>query len=109
MRVLASLLVLAVMLLGMAKLAALDLPALVVTQKDRMFSEKDVTLAAKGHIRFKNEDDYLHQLYVSAPAFSFDSGEQKPGEIVDVQFPVPGDFKVLCSIHLKMKLNVHVR
>jgi plastocyanin len=46
---------------------------------------------------------------VDSAAFSFDSGDQKPGSITPVTFPATGDFNVLCAIHPKMLLVVHVR
>jgi plastocyanin len=32
----------------------------------------------------------------------------EPGSKVDITFPAAGDFNVLCGIHPKMKLSVHV-
>jgi plastocyanin len=45
---------------------------------------------------------------LSSDTFSFDSGDQQPGSKFDVTFSVPGDYTVLCGIHPKMKLAVHV-
>ena len=36
------------------------------------------------------------------------SGDQEPGSKVDVAFTELGNFTVLCGIHPKMKLVVHV-
>jgi len=56
-----------------------------------------------------NDDgDLLHHAYVESKQFSFDSGGQEPGAKVDITFPVSGAFTVLCGIHPKMKLLVHV-
>ena len=41
--------------------------------------------------------------------FKFDSGDQEPGSKTSVKFPVAGTFDVLCAIHPKMKLTVHVK
>jgi plastocyanin len=38
----------------------------------------------------------------------FDSGDQQPGTRTDITFATPGDFEVLCAIHPKMRLVVHV-
>jgi plastocyanin len=57
-----------------------------------------------------NDDgDLLHHAYVQSDTFNFDSGDQQPGSRIDVVFSVPGEFKVLCGIHPKMRLLVHVK
>jgi plastocyanin len=80
----------------------------VVAQKGRDFALKTVELHRGGQIRFTNEDGFLHQLFIHSPNLTFDSNEQGPGEVVDVAFPKAGDYTVLCGIHPKMKLAVHV-
>jgi hypothetical protein len=57
-----------------------------------------------------NDDgDLVHHAFIDSPIFSFDSGDQQPGSKTDVTLPVAGDFDVLCAIHPKMKLVVHVQ
>jgi plastocyanin len=80
-----------------------------VAQRNRDFAVKDLSVAAGDTVRFTNDDDFLHQIFVHAPGFSFDSSEQSPGENVDVTFSKTGDFRVLCGIHPKMSMAVHVR
>ena len=61
-------------------------------------------------IQIVNDDaDLLHHAYIDSPKFSFDSGDQKPGSVTPITFTVAGDFDVLCAIHPKMKLDVHVK
>ncbi len=80
-----------------------------VAQKGRAFSTAALDIAAGDTVRFTNRDGFLHQLFIHSPALTFDSDEQRPGENVDVRFPVAGDYRVLCAIHPKMALAVHVR
>ena len=81
-----------------------------VSQKGREFHPAEIAIKRGETISIVNDDgDLLHHAYVDAPAFSFDSGDQKPGSVTPVAFPVTGDFKVLCAIHPKMLLVVHVR
>ena len=80
-----------------------------VVQKGRAFSVPEIAVATGDTIRFTNEDGFLHQLFVHSAAFSVDSAEQKPGQDVDIRFPVAGEFHVLCAIHPKMDLSVEVR
>lgn len=86
------------------------LPQKTVSQKGREFHPAEISIQRGETIHIVNDDgDLLHHAYVDSPAFSFDSGDQKPGSITPVAFPVTGDFKVLCAIHPKMLLAVHVR
>ena len=95
--------------LAASTLALAEGAPLSVAQKNRDFATKDVAVARGDTVRFTNEDDFLHQVFVQAPNFSFNSDEQPPGRDVDVAFTVAGDFKVLCGIHPKMSMVVHVR
>ncbi len=90
-------------------LEAESLHLFTVLQKGRAFSVPEIIIATGDTVRFTNEDGFLHQLFVHSAAFDFDSAEQKPGQNVDVQFPVAGNFHVLCAIHPKMALSVEVR
>lgn len=88
---------------------ATALPQKTVSQKGREFHPGEVTIARGETIRIVNDDgDLLHHAYVDSAKFSFDSGDQQPGSVTPVTFPVSGDFNVLCAIHPKMLLVVHV-
>lgn len=94
--------------LGAWTVWAADIPT--VTQANRRFQPQQVEVERGGAVRFVNDDgQLLHHLYSTSPAFSFDSGEQEPGRIVEERFPVAGTFIVLCGIHPKMRLVVTVR
>jgi plastocyanin len=99
----------AIVALTPVTLFALGAPEMIVRQKNRLFSPTEITIAAGTSVRFDNDDPFLHQLYVSSPSFSFDSDEQAQGQSIHVRFPTAGDFRVLCGIHPKMALTVHVR
>jgi plastocyanin len=87
---------------------ALAAQTVVVSQSGRAFSASAVRIKAGDRLRFTNADEFLHQIYVRAAAFSFTSREQEPGEAVEVLFPTPGSFDVRCQIHPKMLLTVAV-
>ncbi len=81
-----------------------------VTQSKRMFQPQQVEVARGGTIRFVNDDgQLLHHVYTTSPIFSFDSGEQAPGQAIEERFNIAGTFIVLCGIHPKMRLAVTVR
>ncbi|MGN6460173.1 MAG: hypothetical protein ACTHLY_03120 [Pseudolabrys sp.] len=81
-----------------------------VSQKGREFQPGDITIKRGQSIAIVNDDaDLLHHAYLRTTAFSFDSGDQKPGSKFEVAFPTAGIFTVRCAIHPKMKLVVTVQ
>lgn len=89
--------------------AALAADTHYITQKKRSFSQSEITINAGDTIRFGNDDEFIHQVYVDSPAFKVDTAESEPGNNIDVKFTKSGDFEVHCHIHPKMLLIVHVR
>ncbi|NEU14120.1 hypothetical protein G3T14_18580 [Methylobacterium sp. BTF04] len=80
-----------------------------VSQKGRAFQPGSLVIRRGETVEIVNDDgDLLHHAYVDAPGFTFDSGDQEPGEKTQILFSVPGTFAVLCGIHPKMKLAVRV-
>jgi len=97
------------MLLGGAGWAAVSASPHQVSQKGRAFQPGELTIRRGETVQIVNDDaDLLHHAYAESERFSFDSGDQEPGSKTDVVFPVSGTFSVLCGIHPKMKLIVHV-
>lgn len=80
-----------------------------VVQNGRAFHPGEVTIARGEALTFTNSDEFIHQIFVSSPSFSFDTDEKSPGENVTETFSESGTFAVQCHIHPKMKLIVHVR
>jgi plastocyanin len=97
-------------LVGLGTLAGLALPQYTVSQKGREFHPGTIAIKRGETIEIVNDDgDLLHHAYIDSPKMTFDSGDQQPGSKTDVTFPTGGDFDVLCAIHPKMKLTVHVQ
>jgi plastocyanin len=97
-------------LIGAGTLVGLALPQYSISQKGREFHPGEISIKRGDVIEIVNDDaDLLHHAYVDSPKFSFDSGDQQPGSKTDITFPVAGDFNVLCAIHPKMLLVVHVQ
>ena len=95
---------------GLGTLVGLALPQYTVSQKGREFNPGQITIKRGETIHIVNDDgDLLHHAYIDSKEFSFDSGDQQPGSRTDITFPVAGKFDVLCAIHPKMKLEVHVQ
>jgi plastocyanin len=96
--------------LGLAISAGLAAAAspVVIVQVNRAFSVADVRIHRGDSLRFLNQDDFDHQIFVESPAFNFESDEASPGSEVDVRFTESGTFVVHCHIHPKMHLSVAV-
>jgi plastocyanin len=106
----AALAVFAAFLVSMGTWAAIAGQQFVVSQKGRQFKPGDITINRGDTLQIVNDDgDLRHHAYVDSDKFTFDSGDQEPGSKTNVTFPVAGDFDVLCAIHPKMKLVVHVK
>jgi plastocyanin len=85
-------------------------PPYAVSQKGRQFRPGEITIKRGELVQIVNDDgDLRHHAYVDSDTFHFDSGDQEPGSRTNIAFPATGDFDVLCAIHPKMKLTVHVR
>lgn len=79
-----------------------------VTQRDRAFSTASLAVKKGDVVQIANADTVVHHIYVESSGFNYDSGEQPVGRTLDVAFPLPGTFDVLCAIHPRMKLTVTV-
>ncbi len=81
----------------------------VVHQKDRAFTVRQIQVDTGDTVRFDNDDDFGHQVYARSPSFSFDTDETEPGNHADIRFSTAGHYRVLCHIHPKMRLDVDVK
>ncbi len=98
----------ALLLAGLAA-AAWGQEAPRIEQRDQKFHPSAVELKRGQTLLVTNEDPFIHHVYVETPQFNYDSGEQRPGRTLSINFNKPGDFVLQCAIHLKMKLKVAVR
>ncbi len=92
-------------------LLALAVPAMAadlsITQKNQTFSQLQATVHVGEGINFLNEDDVTHNITIKgADGDSDDLGLQKPGVTMKYKFDAKGVYKVVCSIHPKMKMTV---
>jgi plastocyanin len=100
---------LAAFALGVLISPALANEDLVIKQWATSFMAKKLTIDRGTVVQFMNGDPFLHHVYVESPRFSFDSGEQRPGTTFSARFDRPGEYVVMCAIHLKMRLPITVR
>jgi plastocyanin len=90
---------------------ATALPAEVhtIVQKDRTFSQTEITIKRGEKIAFKNADEVTHNVFSVTPGMEFDIRRQPPGGVSEISFDKTGVAEVRCSIHPKMKLVVTVK
>jgi plastocyanin len=80
-----------------------------IEQKNREFSQAEITISPGDSLIFKNSDDIVHNVFSVSKGMEFDIRRQAPGESSKVPFNNPGEAQVRCSIHPKMKLTVKVQ
>lgn len=80
-----------------------------IIQTGRAFHPGDIAIARGTTLNFSNQDEFIHQIYVDAEGFGYDSEEQSPGQVFHIAFPKAGTFPVRCHIHPKMLLMVQVK
>ena len=99
-----------IIIAGLCAGAALGAGPYLISQKNREFQPGKVSMKKGETLRIINDDgELLHHAYLANDKFSFDSGDQEPGSKTDITFALAGDFDVLCAIHPKMRLTVHVK
>ena len=82
----------------------------VVAQSHTTFDVDAVSVKAGDTITFSNKDDVTHNIQVFNSADDVeDRGLQKPGEDIKVRFDKPGEYKIRCAIHPRMKMKVTVQ
>ena len=82
----------------------------LISQKGKQFGPRDVALRTGEHVTIVNDDgNFVHHAYIEDDELAYDSGDIEPGARAVITFPKEGDFTVLCGVHPKMKLAVHVR
>ena len=100
----------AALLMALGTLGVVAQSQFMISQKGREFRPGTITIKRGDSVQVVNDDlDLRHHAYVDSDTFKYDSGDQEPGSKTKISFPVAGDFDVLCAIHPKMKLVVHVK
>jgi plastocyanin len=82
---------------------------IVVSQKNKEFSQKTVKLKVGDSIAFRNDDPFFHNVFSLSDTASFDLGSYPQGQSKSVKFTKAGTVEIECSIHPNMKLMVEVQ
>lgn len=81
---------------------------ITITQKNKTFSEKKITISKDQPITFVNDDNVAHNIYTIVDGNKKDLGLQRPGDSGQLSFDADGRYRVRCAIHPKMKMTVVV-
>lgn len=81
----------------------------VVSQKNKAFSVKKLTVKVGDTIKFSNDDNFAHNVFSLSSAKSFDTGSFGGGQSRSVTFDKPGKVEVECAVHPDMRLDVEVQ
>lgn len=82
---------------------------IVVSQKNKDFSQKHVKVKVGDSIAFRNDDPFFHNVFSLSDTTSFDLGSYPQGQSKSVKFTKAGTVEIECSIHPNMKLVVEVQ
>lgn len=99
----------AVALIAAAVASAAQADEHVVTQKNKSFSAKKLTVKVGDSIKFVNEDSFAHNVFSLSAAKSFDTGSFGNGGAKSVVFDKPGKVEVECAVHPDMTMIVEVQ
>ena len=96
-----------VCLLGMS--ASAFASDFTVGQRNKKFTEHDMTVSVGDTVYFRNDDPFSHNVYSLSEAKSFDLGSYPKGSSRAVTFDQPGEIEVGCAIHFDMMMTIHVK
>jgi plastocyanin len=101
----------ALLAVGVAAVPALAAD-ITVTQKNLAFSTNALSVHVGDLVHFDNPDAVTHNITITGPGPDGDSedlGLQKPGAPLSFRFAAKGRYRVVCSIHPRMKMTVNVQ
>jgi len=96
--------------------AAATVPALAaetsVKQAGQVFAPATLNIHVGDTVKFVNDDTVTHNVTIK-PAGSDEDAEdlglQKPGTPVSYKFAAKGAYRIICSIHPRMKMSINVQ
>ncbi len=80
-----------------------------VTQKNKAFSTKTISIHKGDTVHFLNEDPFFHNVFSLSDIQFFDLGSYPKGESKAVLFETVGKVEVECAIHSEMFLTIEVK
>jgi len=81
----------------------------LVSQKNKAFSTKKMTIKVGDSVKFVNDDSFAHNVFSLSAAKSFDLGSFGNGGTKTITFDKPGKVEVECAVHPDMRLDIEVK
>ncbi len=81
----------------------------VVGQKNKEFTEKNLTIKTGDSVKFENQDPFFHNVFSLSELKTFDLGSFKKGKSKTVTFDKAGKVEVECAIHPNMRMTIEVK
>ena len=81
----------------------------VVSQKNKSFSTKQLTVKVGDTVKFVNDDPFAHNIFSLSDTKSFDLGSYGHGLSKSVTMDKPGEVDVECAVHPEMKMTIQVQ
>lgn len=81
---------------------------ITITQKDKKFSKKEISVKQGQKITFINDDNVAHNVYTVIDGEKKDLGLQRVGDSGELVFKKKNTYRVRCAIHPRMKMRVKV-
>ena len=79
-----------------------------ISQKNKAFSVRQITIKAGDRITFVNDDSVNHNVFSDTKGAEIDI-PQRAGRSDTVRFLQPGTVAIECALHPEMRLEVQVR
>lgn len=79
-----------------------------VSQKNKSFSTKKLSVKVGDTVKFVNDDSFAHNVFSLSAAKSFDLGSFGNGGTKSVTFDKAGKVEVECAVHPDMRLDIEV-
>ena len=80
----------------------------VVTMAGQQYTPSELSAQPGDTIRFVNDDDTDHEVFVPTVGFGVDLGKQEPGQDTTLRLARSGELEVECVFHPDMLLRVVV-
>lgn len=80
----------------------------LITQNNLQFKPAIKVVKPGDSVKFRNDDNVVHNIISLTDEFRFDLGEFKPGMSKSVSFKQKGVVDVQCTVHPEMKMTIFV-
>lgn len=80
----------------------------LITQNDLQFKPAIKVVKPGDSVKFRNDDNVVHNIISLTDEFQFDLGKFQPGMAKNVSFKQKGVVDVQCTIHPGMKMTIFV-